>query len=245
MQVIAVAMFVKNPPTEGLLSRLLLEPRSGVGSGVNVINGAIVGTYVSVLVLLSVLASVGSIVTYIIIVVANRPSPIRRVIAPAPSTTWEPRSLLCGWRSRGHHDLRHAVQPHRRRKHNLRFVRSSPTRGFDHPGITIGLLLSIVGGYTALTHRSKAIELAGSEEAEASPSMRVVRSYAAVVSFISVIVVVIASLAFVWALLGLIAPGVYQAGARTEDIRVLLDEATVLAVFAWVFSTHRRLVGVR
>jgi len=65
-------------------------------------------------------------------------------------------------------------------------------------GITIGLLLSIVGGYTALTHRSKAIELAGSEEAEASPSMRVVRSYAAVVSFISVIVVVIASLAFVW-----------------------------------------------
>jgi CBS domain containing-hemolysin-like protein len=75
--------------------------------------------------------------------------------------------------------------------------------------------------------------------------MRVVRSYAAVVSFISVIVVVIASLAFVWALLGLIAPGVYQAGARTEDIRVLLDEATVLAVFAWVFSTHRRLVGVR
>ena len=37
--------------------------------------GAIVGTYVSVLVLLSVLASVGSIVTYIIIVVANRAEP--------------------------------------------------------------------------------------------------------------------------------------------------------------------------
>jgi len=34
-----------------------------------------VGTYVSVLVLLSVLASVGSIVTYIIIVVANRAEP--------------------------------------------------------------------------------------------------------------------------------------------------------------------------
>jgi len=74
--------------------------------------------------------------------------------------------------------------------------------------------------------------------------MRVVRSYAAVVSFISVIVVVIASLAFVWALLGLIAPGVYQAGARTK-ISVCCWTSDMLAVFAWVFSTHRRLVGVR
>jgi len=29
---------------------------------------------------------------------------------------------------------------------------------------------------------------------------------------------------------------------RTVDLRTLLDEATVLAVFAWVFSTHRRLL---
>jgi hypothetical protein len=72
-----------------------------------------------------------------------------------------------------------------------------------------------------------------------------VRSYAAVVSFISVLVVVVVSLALVWSILGLIAPGVYQAGSRTLDLRLLLDEATVLAVFAWVFSTHRRLVGAR
>ena len=31
-------------------------------------------------------------------------------------------------------------------------------------GITIGLLLSIVGGYTALTHRAKAIDLASIDE---------------------------------------------------------------------------------
>jgi hypothetical protein len=42
-----------------------------------------------------------------------------------------------------------------------------------------------------------------------SPSKRVLRSYAAVVSFISVIVVVVTLLAVIWALLGLIAPGVY------------------------------------
>jgi hypothetical protein len=79
---------------------------------------------------------------------------------------------------------------------------------------------------------------------ETSPSKRVLRSYAAVVSFICVIVVVIALLALAWSLLGLIAPGVYQTGARIDDLRLLLDESTVLAVFGWVFSTHRHLVGV-
>jgi hypothetical protein len=110
-------------------------------------------------------------------------------------------------------------------------------------GITIGLLLSIVGGYTALTHRAKAIELANNDEVVASPSRRILRSYAAVVSFISVIVVVVTVLAVVWAVLGLMAPGVYETGSRTNDLRLLLDEATVVAVFAWVFSTHRHLVG--
>jgi len=74
MQVIAVAMFVKNHQLKDCLVGAS-RTRSGVGSGVNVINGSDRGTYVSVLVLLSVLASVGSIVTYIIIVVANRAEP--------------------------------------------------------------------------------------------------------------------------------------------------------------------------
>jgi len=60
-----------------------------------------VGTYVSVLVLLSVLASVGSIVTYIIIVVANRAEPDPTGNRTSAVYHVEPRSLLCGWRSRG------------------------------------------------------------------------------------------------------------------------------------------------
>jgi hypothetical protein len=208
--------------------------------------GAIVGTYVSVLVLLSVLASVGSIVTYIIIVVANRAEPdpsgnrtnaIYHVGTAFIALWLEIAGVitifvtlfgLIGAGSRTYFSTE--IHP----------LGDSTIRG-----ITIGLLLSIVGGYTALTHRAKAIDLASNEEFEASPSRRVLRSYAAVVSFICVIVVVIAFLAFVWSLLGLIAPGVYQTGARTGDIRLLLDEATVLAVFSWVFGTHRSLVGAR
>ena len=207
--------------------------------------GALVGTYVSALVLLSVLASVGSIVTYIIIVVANRaepdPSGHRTStiyhVGTAFLTLWlEIVGVLTifftlfnliGAGSRTYFSSE--VHP----------LGDSTIRG-----ITIGLLLSIVGGYTALSHRAKAIELANGDEVVASPSKRVLRSYAAVVSFICVFVVVVTLLAFLWGILGLIAPGVYQTGSRTGDIRVLLDETTVLAVFAWVFSTHRRLVGV-
>ncbi len=208
--------------------------------------GAIVGTYVSALVLLSVLASVGSIVTYIIIVVANRAEPDpsgRRTSAIYHVGT----AFVALWLEIAGVITIFATL--------FALIGAGGTTYFSseiHPlgdstirGITIGLLLSIVGGYTALTHREKALELAMSDESEASPSRRIVRSYAAVVSFISILVVVITLLAFVWALLGLIAPGVYQAGSRTDEFRLLLDEATVLAVFGWVFSTHRRLVGAR
>jgi hypothetical protein len=207
--------------------------------------GAIVGTYVSVLVLLIVLASVGSIVTYIIIVVANRAeadptgnrtSAIYHVGTAFVALWLEIAGVITIFVTL------------------FALIGAGSTTNFSnevHPlgdstirGITIGLLLSIVGGYTALTHRAKAIDLASTDVLETSPSKRVVRSYAAVVSFISVIVVVITLLAFMWSVLGLIAPGVYETGARIHDLRLLLDESTVLAVFGWVFSTHRHMVGV-
>jgi len=206
--------------------------------------GAIVGTYVSVLALLSVLASVGSIVTYIIIVVANRaepdPSGNRASaifhVGAAFITLWlEIAGVITIFvtlfgliGAGGRTSFSTEIHP----------LGDSTIRG-----ITIGLLLSIVGGYTSTTHRAKAIDLANGEEVESSPSKRVVRSYAAVVSFISMFVVVITLLAFAWSVLGLIAPGVYQTGGRTGDIRLLLDEATVLAVFSWVFAAHRHMMG--
>ncbi len=205
--------------------------------------GAVVGTYVSVLVLLSVLASVGSIVTYIIIVVANRAEP--DPTGNRTSTIYHVgTAFIALWLEIA------GVITIFVTLFNLIGARSTTFLSNEvHPlgdstirGITIGLLLSIIGGYTAVTHRVRAIELASHDEVMASPSKRVVRSYAAVVSFISVIVVVITTLALIWAVLGLIAPGVYQTGARTGDLRLLLDEATLFAVFAWVFSTHRGLL---
>ncbi len=204
--------------------------------------GAVVGTYVSVLVLLSVLASVGSIVTYIIIVVANRAE-------PDPSGTRTSAIYHVGtafialWL-----EIAGAITIF---VTLFNLIGTGSTTFFSneiHPlrdstirGITIGILLSLVGGYTAISHRSKAIDLANVDPA--GPSSRVLRSYAAVVSFISIVVVVVTLLAFAWSALGQIAPGVYETGGRIQDLRNLLDEAAVLVIFTWVFSTHRRFVG--
>jgi uncharacterized membrane-anchored protein len=208
--------------------------------------GAVVSTYVPVILLLGVLASVGSIVTYIIIVVANRAEPDptgKRAsaiyhVGTAFITLWlEIAGFITIFATL------FALIGAGRKTYFTPEVH--PLGDATVRGITIGLLLSVVGGLTTLTHRRKAVELAEADADEASPAKRVVRSYAAVVSFISVIVMVVTVLATVWTVLGLVAPGVYQTGSRTGGVRASLDEATVLAVFAWVFSKHRRLVGVR
>jgi hypothetical protein len=203
----------------------------------SVSTGEIFGTYaLGALFLLIMLSSAGSIVTYIIIVVANRADP--DPTGKRTSTIYHVgTAFLTLWLEVAGAITILATL--------FALIGSGETRDTTIRGLTIGLLLFLVGGFVSHTQRRKAVDLAGSDSDGASPSKRVVRSYAAVVSFISVIVMVVTVLAAIWAVLGLIAPGVYVAASRTSDTRLLLDEATVLAVFAWVFSTHRRLVDAR
>jgi hypothetical protein len=203
----------------------------------SVSTGAIVGTYaygLAAVLLLVALSSVGSIVTYIIIVVANRADPDptgTRTSAVYHVGT----AFLTLWLEVAGAITIFATL--------FGLLGSSPSGDPTVRGVTIGVLLLLVGGFVSHTQRQKAVGLAQSDSDEASPSKRVVRSYGAVVSFISAIVMVVTALAMAWAVLGLIAPGVYDAASRASDTRVLLDEATVMAVFAWVFHAHRRLVG--
>ena len=213
-------------------------------SGVQV--GAVVGTYLTVLVLFSLLASVGSIVTYIIIVVANRADP-----DPSGNRTSAVfhvgSAFVALWIGvagvimifvtlfgliGGSHNSYFGPEIH-------------PLGDATVRGITLGVLLVFVGAPISRRNRQKAMELAEKDDDPSSPAKRVVRSYAAVVSFISLFVLVVASLVGLWAVLGLVAPGVYQTGSRTSDVRTLLDVATVLVVFSWVSSTHRRMFGAR
>lgn len=193
-------------------------------------------TYGLVVVLLLVaLSSVGSIVTYIIIVVANRADPDPTGMR-TPAIYHVGTAFLTLWL-----EVAGAITVLA-----TLFASIGSSRNGDSTvrGVTLGVLLLLVGGFVSHTQRQKAVSLAESDPNASGPSRRVVRSYGAVVSFISAIVLVVAALAMAWDVLSLIAPGVYDAASRTSDWRVLLDEATVMAVFAWVFHTHRRLIAI-
>jgi len=110
-------------------------------------------------------------------------------------------------------------------------------------GITVGLLLVVVAGAAHVIHARRGFQLASSESELASPTRRVERGYLAVVSFISVLVVVISVFLAIYELLGLIAPGVYHAGSSTSQAKALLDVVAVSVVFAGVFYSHQKLVG--
>jgi hypothetical protein len=106
-------------------------------------------------------------------------------------------------------------------------------------GVTVGLLLLITAGAAHYYHRARGTALAASEPDPASPTRRVERGYIALVSFISLIVVVLASFAALYSIASLIAPGVYQLASRTSGWKSLLDELTVIIVFGAVFWDHQ------
>ena len=120
----------------------------------------------------------------------------------------------------------------------------------DYPGpglvnptirdVSLGLLVLLVAGTAHFLHVRRGFELAASESDPSSPAKRVARSYVSVVSFLSVLVFVIATLIFLYLVLGLIAPGVYQAGSRISTLRSLLDAFMVLGIAALVFRRHQR-----
>ena len=192
----------------------------------------------AILVVFLLLSSVGSVITYIIIVVANRADPDPTGKRPMAVYLFG-GAFLTLW---------------------LAYVGGIATatgligligRKFSsgsgiHPvgdaavrEITLGLLLVLVAGGAHLLHRRRGFDLANSEQDPASPTKRVARSYVAVVSFVTVIIAIFTLFAFLFTLLGIIAPGVYHAAGRMVQLRILLTETFILLLTAWIFRSHQ------
>jgi hypothetical protein len=111
--------------------------------------------------------------------------------------------------------------------------------------VSIGLLIVIVAGVMHLIHRHRGLDLAEGESDPASPTKRVARSYVSAVSFITILILVIAVIALCYSVLGLIAPGVYLAGSRTDVLKDILDELFIIALSSSIFVHHQRLAPPR
>jgi hypothetical protein len=188
------------------------------------------------------LSSLGSVATYIIIVVANRadPDPSGKrpmavyLFAGAFLTLWVAYigaitvvTSLVGLIGK-HYASGFSLAKH-------------PVGDAAVRGVSLGLLLLIIAGWAHEVHRRRGLEIAEGEDDPASPTKRVARSYVAVVSFVTILIMVVTSLATLYSLLGLIAPGIYQAGSRLSSFRAILVELFVLALTSIIFASHQAL----
>jgi hypothetical protein len=103
-----------------------------------------------------------------------------------------------------------------------------------------GILVVLVGGAWVL-HLRRGAALAEAETNPSGPTKRVMRTYVALVSFVSIIVMVLALAVAVWMAFGLLSPTIFLAStSRTVTLRGVLDALVLVVLAGAIFSYHQR-----
>ncbi len=201
--------------------------------------GSAAGLLIGVLVLVLVLAAVG---TFVILIVANRadPDPTGRrpfavyLFGVSFITLW---TALIGSAAMVA-ALVQLIGSHR----------GSSFSGALHPigdasarGAVLGGLITVVSVAALVVHLRKGLALR--EAQPSAPCRRVAHSYVAAVSFVSVLIVLAAAVVVVYSIFRIAGPGVFGSGAgRTPSVRFLIDALYLGAAAAAIFFSHRTLV---
>jgi len=211
-------------------------------SGANVTG--IAGVVGLALFLLLAVSSVGSLITYVIIVIANRADPDPTGKRPVAAYLFG-GSFLTLWITYVGFLSISSTLIGLLGSHTAQFSLTEKHPYLDQVvrNLSLGVLVTAVAGAAYVLHRRRGIELATSEADPSSPSRRVMKGYIAAVSFISTVIIIVATMVFAYTFLELIAPGVFQAtGGRTETWITLLETAVLLGVTVLVFRTHQSLL---
>ncbi len=103
-----------------------------------------------------------------------------------------------------------------------------------------GILVVLAGGAWFL-HLRRGNALADAESNPSGPTKRVMRSYVALVSFISIIIVVLALAVAAWMVCGLISPTIFLAStSKTVTMRGILEALVLVVLAGAIFSYHQR-----
>jgi hypothetical protein len=126
----------------------------------------------------------------------------------------------------------------------LSFIGSHPTPIADSVArsVVIGILFLLIAGGTMHYHVRKGLETARGDGRVDGPNSRVLHTYIAAVSFVFVVLAMIALGVAVYLLFELIGPGIFglTGGDRTSTLRVLLDLVYVMVASGFVVSFHWR-----
>jgi hypothetical protein len=105
----------------------------------------------------------------------------------------------------------------------------------------IGAILLVFVGGAYLLHLRRGNLLADAEDNPSGPTKRVMRSYVAFVSFIAVIIFVLAISVAVYGVFELISPSIFGGGgSRDATTRGILDALVLVVLSGGVFSFHQR-----
>jgi hypothetical protein len=105
----------------------------------------------------------------------------------------------------------------------------------------LGALLVVLAGGAYVAHLRRGSALADAETNPSGPTKRVMRSYVALVSFVSIIIVVLALVVALWMVCGLISPTIFLAStSRTATLRGVLEALVLVVLGGAVFSYHQR-----
>src|ERR1039458_6258216 len=108
--------------------------------------------------------------------------------------------------------------------------------------VVVGFLMVLVGGVAHIIHRQRGLALSDSETDPSSPTKRVMRSYVAAVSFISVLIAFIATMVLGYLIFQFVAPGVFGAsGSRVDTLSSIIDSLYIVGATAFVFFSHQAL----
>jgi hypothetical protein len=109
-------------------------------------------------------------------------------------------------------------------------------------GAVLGGLIALVSVAILVVHLRRGLQFARAD-GESGPSQRVARSYVAAVAFLSVLVVLAATVIAIYLLFGIAGPGIFGGGGgRIPAVRNLIVVAYVGLVAGLVLHTHRDLV---
>lgn len=186
-------------------------------------------------VFLLLISSAGSIMTYVIIVIANRADPDPSGKRPMAAYLFGGSFLTLWIAYLGSIVVVEAL---------VSLMHSNaPSANTVARMVVIGLLLILVGGGAHVIHRQRGLALSDSETDPSSPTKRVMRSYVAAVSFVSVLIALISTVVLGYLIFQLVAPGVFGAsGSRVDTLSSIIDTAYIVGATALVFTTHQALV---
>lgn len=208
---------------------------SGISTSVSSVAGlgSIVGALVVVLAVLFFLAMVG---VFIIVVVANRadPDPSGRrpqaVYCFAVSFVTVVLSVISSAVVVG--AILQLIGSH-----------SSSITNTVARTVVLGGLITVVSLALLVTHLRRGLVLARSDAGPADPSRRVGQSYVAAVSFLSVLILLVAAVVAVYLVFALAGPGVFGSlGGRGPALRMLVESIYVGGIALAIIGTHRNLV---